>query len=114
MTSRFKWLRRCCMLVACALLFAAPAAAQFDRAQLSGRIKDAAARLSQLKKDYPDSAAAQELALDHPWTITSLSYLEHSDRFGAWVRGMHLWGAYVLILVVGLHMMRTALRSHGP
>jgi hypothetical protein len=31
------------MLVACALLFAAPAAAQFDRAQLSGRVKDAQA-----------------------------------------------------------------------
>jgi len=28
----------------------------------SGRVKDAAARLSQLKKDYPESAAAQELA----------------------------------------------------
>src|SRR5260370_5217838 len=43
MISRYKWLRRGCMLVACALLFAAPAAAQFDRAQLSGRIKDASA-----------------------------------------------------------------------
>jgi hypothetical protein len=43
MTSRSKWLPRGCMLVACALLFAAPAAAQFDRAQLSGRIKDASA-----------------------------------------------------------------------
>src|SRR5258708_20921634 len=43
MISRYKWLRRCCMLLACALLCAAPAAAQFDRAQLSGRIKDASA-----------------------------------------------------------------------
>ena len=37
-------------------------------------------------------------SFDQAWT--SLSYLEHSDRFGGWVRGMHLWGAYVLILVV--------------
>src|SRR5258708_28960072 len=43
MTSRSKWLRRSGMFVACALFFAAPAAAQFDRAQLSGRIKDASA-----------------------------------------------------------------------
>src|SRR5947209_15436133 len=37
----------------------------------------------------------------------SLNYLRQSDRFGDWVRGMHLWGAYVLILVIGLHMLRT-------
>ncbi len=41
----------------------------------------------------------------------SLHYLETSDRFGAWVRGMHLWGAYVLILVIGLHMLRTFLSA---
>jgi quinol---cytochrome c reductase cytochrome b subunit, bacillus type len=41
----------------------------------------------------------------------SLRYLETSDRFGAWVRGMHLWGAYVLILVIGLHMLRTFLSA---
>src|SRR6266851_1521794 len=41
--SKASWLWRGCMLAACALLFAAPAAAQFDRAQLSGRIKDASA-----------------------------------------------------------------------
>jgi hypothetical protein len=35
-----QWLRRSCVFVACALLFAAPAVAQ-DRAQLSGRVKDA-------------------------------------------------------------------------
>jgi quinol-cytochrome oxidoreductase complex cytochrome b subunit len=38
---------------------------------------------------------------------TTLDYLRTSDRFGAWVRGMHLWGAYILILVIGLHMLRT-------
>jgi quinol-cytochrome oxidoreductase complex cytochrome b subunit len=38
---------------------------------------------------------------------SSLQFLQTSDRFGAWVRGMHLWGAYVLILVIGLHMLRT-------
>jgi uncharacterized protein (DUF2141 family) len=43
MMSRYSWIRRCCMLAACALLVAAPAAAQFDRAQLSGRVKDAQA-----------------------------------------------------------------------
>jgi hypothetical protein len=43
MISRYTWVGRCCMFVACALSFAAPAAAQFDRAQLSGRIKDASA-----------------------------------------------------------------------
>src|SRR5258708_34773618 len=43
MTRRSTWLRCYCMAVACALAFAAPAAAQFDRAQLSGRIKDASA-----------------------------------------------------------------------
>ena len=37
------WLQRVCLLAAGALLFAAPAAAQFDRAQLSGRIKDVSA-----------------------------------------------------------------------
>src|SRR5688572_22503578 len=34
-------LRRSCLAFACALLLAAPAAAQSDRAQLSGRVKDA-------------------------------------------------------------------------
>ena len=38
---------------------------------------------------------------------SSLKFLQDQDRFGAWVRGMHLWGAYVLILVIGLHMLRT-------
>ena len=41
MISRSSWFQRSCLFVAFALLFAAPAAAQFDRAQLSGRIKDA-------------------------------------------------------------------------
>ena len=41
MINRYTWIRRSWLLAACALLFAAPAAAQFDRAQLSGRVKDA-------------------------------------------------------------------------
>ena len=41
----------------------------------------------------------------------ALKYLQTSDRFGAWVRGMHLWGAYVLIFVIGLHMLRTFLSA---
>lgn len=38
---------------------------------------------------------------------SSLHYLQTSDIFGAWVRGLHLWGAYTLIFVIGLHMLRT-------
>jgi len=41
----------------------------------------------------------------------SLRFLQTSDRFGNWVRGMHLWSAYVLILVIGLHMLRTFLSA---
>jgi ubiquinol-cytochrome c reductase cytochrome b subunit len=41
----------------------------------------------------------------------ALQYLQTSDRFGSWVRGMHLWGAYVLIFVIGLHMLRTFLSA---
>ena len=41
----------------------------------------------------------------------SLDYLRTSDPFGNWVRGLHLWGAYTLILVIGLHMMRTFLSA---
>ena len=37
----------------------------------------------------------------------SLNFIEHHDEFAAIVRGMHLWGAYVLLLVIGLHMIRT-------
>ncbi len=37
----------------------------------------------------------------------SLNFLERHNEFGAIVRGMHLWGAYVLLLVIGLHMVRT-------
>jgi len=38
---------------------------------------------------------------------SALQWLQQNDHFGAWVRGMHLWGAYVLILIIGLHMLRT-------
>jgi quinol-cytochrome oxidoreductase complex cytochrome b subunit len=41
----------------------------------------------------------------------SLDYLRSSDAFGAWVRGLHLWGSYTLILVIGLHMLRTFLSA---
>jgi quinol-cytochrome oxidoreductase complex cytochrome b subunit len=37
----------------------------------------------------------------------SLNYIEHHDEFAAIVRGMHLWGAYVLLFIIGLHMIRT-------
>src|SRR5829696_4149010 len=41
MINMSQWLRRGLLPLACALVFAAPAAAQGDRAQLSGRVKDA-------------------------------------------------------------------------
>src|SRR5487761_1268181 len=41
----------------------------------------------------------------------SLDYLRSSDAFGAWVRGLHLWGSYTLIFVIGLHMLRTFLSA---
>jgi quinol-cytochrome oxidoreductase complex cytochrome b subunit len=37
----------------------------------------------------------------------SLNFIEHHDEFAAIVRGMHLWGAYVLLVIIGLHMIRT-------
>ena len=43
--------------------------------------------------------------------FNSLDYLRTSDAFGAWVRGLHLWGAYTLIFVIGLHMLRTFLSA---
>ncbi len=42
---------------------------------------------------------------------SSLNYLRTDDPFGAWVRGLHLWGAYTLILVIGLHALRTFLSA---
>ncbi len=41
----------------------------------------------------------------------SLRFLQTSDPFGAWVRGLHLWGAYTLILIIGLHGLRTFLSA---
>src|SRR5205814_2378068 len=32
---------------------------------------------------------------------------EQADAFGAIVRGIHLWSAYILLFVIGLHMVRT-------
>ncbi len=55
------------------------------------------------------------LLLDYVPSFTqawsSLNYLQHNDRFGAAVRAMHLWGAYTLILIIGLHMVRTWLSA---
>lgn len=42
---------------------------------------------------------------------TSLHYLQTDDPFGNWVRGLHLWGAYTLILIIGLHALRTFLSA---
>ncbi len=43
--------------------------------------------------------------------FNSLDYLRSGDAFGAWVRGLHLWGSYILIFVIGLHMLRTFLSA---
>ena len=37
----------------------------------------------------------------------SLQYIKQHDPFAQIVRGMHLWGAYVLLFVIGVHMVRT-------
>lgn len=37
----------------------------------------------------------------------SLEYVRLHDTFASIVRGMHLWGAYLLLLLIGLHMLRT-------
>ncbi len=37
----------------------------------------------------------------------SLLYLRTNDFFGDWIRGIHLWGAYVLMLLIGIHALRT-------
>lgn len=41
----------------------------------------------------------------------SLDYLRTSQPFGDWVRGLHLWGSYTLIFVIGLHALRTFLSA---
>src|SRR5487761_1656973 len=48
-------------------------------------------------------------SVNEAWS--SLEYLRTSDPFGDWVRGLHLWGAYSLILVIGLHALRTFLSA---
>ena len=37
----------------------------------------------------------------------SLDYIRQHDAFASVVRGIHLWDAYLLLLVLGLHMVRT-------
>jgi quinol-cytochrome oxidoreductase complex cytochrome b subunit len=37
----------------------------------------------------------------------SLNYVKEHDAFGSIVRGIHLWSAYILLFVIGLHMIRT-------
>ncbi|MHB8490429.1 MAG: cytochrome b [Candidatus Dormibacteria bacterium] len=55
------------------------------------------------------------LLIDYVPSVTqawsSLNYLRTQDPFGGWVRGLHLWGAYALILVIGLHALRTFLSA---
>jgi menaquinol-cytochrome c reductase cytochrome b subunit len=37
----------------------------------------------------------------------TLNWIKEHDEFASLVRGLHLWGAYVLLFVIGLHMVRT-------
>jgi quinol-cytochrome oxidoreductase complex cytochrome b subunit len=37
----------------------------------------------------------------------TLLWIKEHDEFASLVRGLHLWGAYVLLFVIGLHMVRT-------
>jgi menaquinol-cytochrome c reductase cytochrome b subunit len=37
----------------------------------------------------------------------TLDWVRQHDAFASVVRGLHLWGAYVLLFVIGLHMVRT-------
>ncbi|MEO6798208.1 MAG: cytochrome b N-terminal domain-containing protein [Candidatus Dormibacter sp.] len=37
----------------------------------------------------------------------SLYFVQQHDAFGSIVRGIHLWSAYVLLFMIGLHMVRT-------
>jgi menaquinol-cytochrome c reductase cytochrome b subunit len=37
----------------------------------------------------------------------TLNWIKQHDEFASLVRGLHLWGAYVLLFVIGLHMVRT-------
>jgi quinol-cytochrome oxidoreductase complex cytochrome b subunit len=37
----------------------------------------------------------------------TLLWIKEHDVFASLVRGLHLWGAYVLLFVIGLHMCRT-------
>ena len=39
--------------------------------------------------------------------LASLRWVRDHDRFGAEIRALHLWGAYVLMFVIGMHMVRT-------
>ncbi len=38
---------------------------------------------------------------------SSLAWVKGNDPFGETVRGLHLWGAYTLMFVIGLHAVRT-------
>ena len=53
------------------------------------------------------------LALDYVASPTdayaSVSYLQKSVLFGGWLEGVHLWTASAIVLLLGLHMVRTFL-----
>lgn len=45
----------------------------------------------------------------------SIYYIMHHVYFGQLIRGMHFWGANLLLIVIGLHMIRTFLSgSYKP
>lgn len=41
------------------------------------------------------------------WEV--LDWIQHHDVFASVIRGLHLWGCYVLLLMIGLHALRTFL-----
>lgn len=50
---------------------------------------------------------------DEAWD--SIYYIMHNVYFGYFIRGIHFWSANVLLLVIGLHMVRTFLSgSYKP
>ncbi len=53
--------------------------------------------LSFVYSPSPDSAHA------------SVRYLNEEMKGGAWLRGIHHWGAYLMVAILGLHLLRTFL-----
>ena len=42
----------------------------------------------------------------------SVRYISEEMPGGAWLRGIHFWGASLMVIVLGLHLIRTFLFGH--